>query len=326
MSATVTKVNHIESVHEVLDIEARAILNLKEYLNDQMNDAIELINNSNGRVIVMGMGKSGLIGKKMTATFSSTGTPSLFLHPAEGLHGDLGMVTANDVIIAISNSGETEEIIKTIPSIKRIGAKMIAIVGKESSTLAEKSDVVLSTGNPEEACPLGLAPTTSTTVTLALGDALAIALLKARNFTPDNFALYHPGGSLGKKLLLTVENVVSESKRNPIAKADAYVKDVLFEMTKYGMGAINLVDHHGKLVGILTDGDIRRALSLGSDILEKTVDNLYNPSPITVSKENLAAEALNIMDEKCVNVLPVVDDSGQPIAMVHMHDLTKLGL
>ncbi|MCV9884486.1 KpsF/GutQ family sugar-phosphate isomerase [Metabacillus halosaccharovorans] len=325
-SLTKTESAYLYSVKEVLEIEANAILALKDQIGDEITRAIELILKCHHRVIVTGMGKSGIVGKKIAATLASTGTPSLFLHPAEGLHGDLGMVTEDDVIIAISNSGETDEILKTLPSIKRIGAKMIALVGNKNSTLSDKADITLCIGRAKEACPLGLAPTTSTTLTLALGDAIAIALLKARKFTSENFALFHPGGSLGRKLLLTVEDIIQESKKNPTAPVESDVKEVLFNMTTSGLGAISIIDTSSKLIGILTDGDIRRALTVGEDILNKSVIEFYNPKPITIKPNILAVEALKVMKDNRVNVLPVVDNSGIVVAMIHMHDLTKMGL
>jgi arabinose-5-phosphate isomerase len=320
------KVNVDKIIEEVLDIEARAILDLKTKIKEQINECMDLIINCNGRVVVTGIGKSGLIGKKIAATFASTGTPSFFMHPAEGLHGDLGMVTKNDIVLAISNSGETEEVLKIIPSIKRIGAKMIALVGNSNSTLAEKSDVVISYGTVQEVCPLGLAPTTSTTVTLVIGDALAVALLKARNFKPENFAIFHPGGSLGRKLLLTVADIADENGKNPIAHYKSEMKDVLFKMTEFGLGAISIVDDAGVLIGILTDGDIRRALTKGYHLLGNPINSLYNENPIFVQKDVLAAEALRIMEVHKINVLPIVDENKKPKSMIHIQDLIKMGL
>ncbi|MCF2649123.1 KpsF/GutQ family sugar-phosphate isomerase [Niallia circulans] len=324
-SLTNNGIDYIKSIKEVLDIEANAIFSLKESIGNEVMQAIDLILSCNQRVIVTGMGKSGIIGKKLVATLASTGTPSFFLHPAEGLHGDLGMVTEKDIIIAISNSGETDEIIKILPSIKRIGAKLISIVGSEKSTIAKKSNIVLSIGKVQEACPLGLAPTTSTTLTLALGDAIAVTLLKARKFTPENFALFHPGGSLGRQLLLTVEEIIKDNT-NPTALLNEKIKEVLFRMTASGLGAISIVDSNKKLIGILTDGDIRRALTSGEEILNKEVSHLYNPNPIAIDKDILAAEALKKMEDKRVNVLPIVNSNYQAISMIHMHDLTRLGL
>ncbi|MEK3857192.1 KpsF/GutQ family sugar-phosphate isomerase [Cytobacillus sp. FSL H8-0458] len=315
-----------DSVMEVLEKEAQAILELKEVIGDSINDALNMILQCRGRVVITGIGKSGIIGRKINATMASTGTPSLFLHPSEGLHGDLGMVTKDDVVIAISNSGESDEVLNLIPSIKRIGSKMIAIVKNPLSTLAVKSDIVLTIGNAKEACPLGLAPTTSTTVTLALGDALAIALLKARNFQPEDFAVFHPAGSLGRKLLLTVNDVIQTTRKNPLIMGDATIKEALFLMTAQGLGATSVVDMNDQLVGILTDGDIRRAFALSPDLLSKSVDDLCNREPVVIQGELLASEAFRLMEEKKVNVLPVVDDYYRPIGMIHIHDLMNLGL
>ncbi|WP_345840720.1 KpsF/GutQ family sugar-phosphate isomerase [Bacillus sp. P14.5] len=249
------------------------------------------------------------------------------MHPAEGLHGDLGMVTASDVVLALSNSGESDEVLNILPSIKRIGAKIIAFVGNRHSTLANKSDQILSIGKVKEACPLGLAPTTSTTLTLAVGDAIAVALLKARDFRPENFAIFHPGGSLGKKLLLTVRDIVDDStNKNPTSPQGSKVQEVIFNMTDSGLGASSIVDNNNKLTGILTDGDIRRALTKGIDLFNHSIDGLYNTNPTVISEDILAAEALKIMEENKINVLPVVNDEYEPIAMIHLHDLTKLGL
>ena len=248
------------------------------------------------------------------------------MHPAEGLHGDLGMVTENDVVIAISNSGETEEVLKIIPSIRRIGAKIIAIVGNEFSTIAGRADEVVSYGNVQEACPLGLTPTTSSTLTLVIGDALAIALLKARNFKSENFALFHPGGSLGIKLLLTVEDVIFADRKNPIANHNSQIKEVLFKMTEVGLGAINIINNSGVLIGVLTDGDIRRALAKEENILNERVNSLFNPKPIKIKKDLLAVEALKMMENHKINILPVVNDENRPIGMIHIQDLIKMGL
>ncbi|WP_332695110.1 KpsF/GutQ family sugar-phosphate isomerase [Halalkalibacter lacteus] len=318
--------DYLKCMKEVLEKEAQAILELSNSLGTSMEEAIELILQCKGRVVITGIGKSGIIGRKINATMASTGTPSLFLHPSEGLHGDLGMVTGQDVVIAISNSGESDEVINLIPSIKKIGANMIAIVKNSQSTLATNSNIVLNIGNAKEACPLGLAPTTSTTVTLALGDALAVALLEARQFQPEDFALYHPAGSLGRKLLLTVDNVVKTTRKNPIVFADDTIKDALFQMTAQGMGAATVVDAQGFMVGVLTDGDIRRAFALGDNVLETKVETFCNLSPVVIEGGALAAQALELMEDKKVNVLPVIDEMMKPIAMINLHDLMNLGL
>lgn len=319
-------IDFISDVMEVMETEANAILALKNELNDSINDAIKMILQCKGRVVITGIGKSGIIGRKINATMASTGTPSFFLHPSEGLHGDLGMVMKHDVVIAISNSGESEEVVNLLPSIKKIGSKLISIVRNPNSTLGRKADVVLCIGNAPEACPLGLAPTTSTTVTLALGDALAIALLKARNFGHDDFALFHPAGSLGKKLLLKVDDVISKSQKNPLVYGNATVQEALFQMTAQGLGATSVVDKSNRLIGILTDGDIRRACALSNETLFRFVDDLYNRTPVTISEGSLATEALELMEFHKINVLPVVDSQNCPIGMIHIHDLMSVGL
>lgn len=316
---------HITTVKEVLEEEAQAILKLIEDVDQEVSEVIDLILTCKGRIILTGVGKSGIVGRKITATLASTGTPSLFLHPAEGLHGDLGMVTNSDIVLALSNSGESEEVIKMIPSIKRIGAKLIAFVGNRTSTLGKKADSILCIGKVKEACPLGLVPTTSTTLMLSLGDAIAIALLKARNFSSEHFAVFHPGGSLGKRLLLSVGTIVEVTKRNPISVNTSTVKDIMFIMTESGLGATSIIDHTGKLLGIITDGDIRRMVAKGSNIMDLSVKDLYNKKPITIKQNSLAVEALNIMENLKINVLPVINDQNEPIAMIHLHDITKLG-
>ncbi|WP_018662036.1 KpsF/GutQ family sugar-phosphate isomerase [Heyndrickxia acidiproducens] len=321
-----TEANYVESIREVLETEANEILKLKDRINFRINAVIETILECEGKVVFTGMGKSGVIGRKLASTFASTGTPAFFLHPGEALHGDLGKVTKNDVVLAISNSGETAEILNIIPSIKRIGAKVISIAGSRKSTLAKHSNLTVDIGDIEEACPLGLAPTSTTTVTLALGDAIAVALLKARNFRPENFALFHPGGSLGRRLLLTAGHIVRRKKVNPIATLDTDVKDALFTMTESGVGAVSIVDEKGRLIGILTDGDIRRELIKGNHVLDQKIADLYTKQPVAVQERQLAAEALRIMEDRNFDVLPVVKNGCEPVAMLHIQDLTRLGL
>ena len=280
-----------------------------------------------GRTVITGMGKSGIIGRKMAATLASTGTPSFYLHPAEGIHGDLGMVTEGDVVIALSNSGETGEVLHILPSLRRIGAKLIAMVGNPNSTLAKNSDIVLNVGVTREACPLGLAPTSSTTAALAYGDALA--LLSKRKFTASQFAVFHPGGSLGRKLLLTVEDIMHSGTENPLVKANISVQDALFVITDKGLGAVSVVDDDNKMLGVLTDGDIRRGLSKGVDFLKRPVTELMTASPKTITKEKLAAQALHIMESnrpKPITVLPVVDAENHVIGLLHMTDLVRQGV
>ena len=319
----------IEQAQKVLAVEAQAIERLIPRIDKHFIKAIELLLDCKGRVIVTGMGKSGLVGKKIAATLASTGTPSFFLHPAEGIHGDLGMVTADDVVISLSNSGETTEVVSILPIIKRIGASIIAMCGNSQSTMALNADVFIDVSVAEEACPLGLAPTASTTATLAMGDAIAVVLLSKRKFTPEDFALFHPGGSLGRKLLLTVENVMHSGEDNPIVSAETNVKEALFVMTSKGLGATAVVDQSGCLLGILTDGDIRRGLETGHQFLEESVVNIMTKTPKTITADKLAAAALSIMEKnkpRPITVLPVVDKNNFVIGIVHLTDLLRQGV
>lgn len=313
----------------VLRDEAAAILALVDQLDSGFEKAVQLIENSKGRVVLTGMGKSGHIARKIAATMASTGTPAFFLHPAEGIHGDLGMVTADDVVVAYSNSGETAEVLNILPSLKRIGAKLIAVVGRTESTLARNADAVLNAGVAKEADSLGLAPTSSTTAALALGDALAVTLMERNHFTADNFAVFHPGGALGKKLLLTVEMVMHKGKENPCIGEDSSVKDALFVMTDKGLGAVSVLDGDGKLIGLLTDGDVRRGLNQSEDFLALPVAKAMTVHPQVISTDRLAAESLHIMENHKphpITVLPVTDRDGRAIGMVHITDLLKQGV
>lgn len=319
----------LEQARQVLRMEAEAVLEQVERIDEHFKAAVEMILACPGRTVITGMGKSGIIGRKMAATLASTGTPSFYLHPAEGIHGDLGMVTEGDVVIALSNSGETGEVLHILPSLRRIGAKLIAMVGNPNSTLAKNSDIVLNVCVTREACPLGLAPTSSTTAALAYGDALALALLSKRKFTASQFAVFHPGGSLGRKLLLTVEDIMHSGTENPLVKADISVQDALFVITDKGLGAVSVVDDDNKMLGVLTDGDIRRGLSKGVDFLKRPVTELMTASPKTITKEKLAAQALHIMESnrpKPITVLPVVDAENHVIGLLHMTDLVRQGV
>ena len=319
----------LEVAARVLHDEAEAILKLIDRLDTSFEDAVNLISHSSGRVILTGMGKSGHIAKKVSATMASTGTPSFFLHPAEGIHGDLGMVTAQDVIIAYSNSGETGEILNIIPSVKRIGAKMIAVVGNVNSTLAKNSDVVLYAGAEKEADSLGLAPTSSTTAALALGDALAVTLMEKMHFTADNFAVFHPGGSLGRRLLLTVEMVMHKGDNNPVIFENSSIKDALFAMTDKGLGAVSVIDENYMLQGLMTDGDVRRGLEKGINFLSLPVKEGMTKKPIVITPDKLAAEALHLMEKHVphpITVLPVVDNNGKSVGMIHITDLLRQGV
>ena len=319
----------LKHAQDVLRMEAEAILELVPRVDANFAAAISLILECHGRTVITGMGKSGIIGRKMAATFASTGTPSFYLHPAEGIHGDLGMVTADDVVIALSNSGETGEILNILPSLRRIGAKIIAMVGNANSTLAKNADVVLDVGVKKEACPLGLAPTSSTTAALAYGDAIALALLQKRNFTASQFAVFHPGGSLGRKLLLTVGNIMHGGDENPLVSAETTVQEALFVITDKGLGAVSVIDEAGKMLGVLTDGDIRRGLRKGVDFLQHPVTELMTKSPKYITADKLAAQALHLMESnqpKPITVLPVVDEDMVVIGLLHMTDLVRQGV
>lgn len=319
----------IDTAAQVLRDEAEAILALVGKLDGQFEEAVHLIEAARGRVILTGMGKSGHIARKVAATMASTGTPAFFLHPAEAIHGDLGMVTASDVVIAYSNSGETGEILNILPSIRRIGARLIAVVGKTDSTLARNADAVLDAGVAREAGALGLAPTSSTTAALALGDALAIALMEDQHFTADQFAVFHPGGSLGKRLLLTVDMVMHKSGDNPVIPAGSSVKDALFVMTDKGLGAVNVIGKEGRLEGLLTDGDVRRGLNADSGFLNHRVEEVMTVHPQVITGDRLAAEALHLMEGHLphpITVLPVVDENETAVGMLHVTDLLRQGV
>ena len=314
---------------KVLRMEADAILNLIPRVDGHFDAAVKLIMECPGRVVMTGMGKSGIIAHKISATLASTGTPSFYLHPAEGIHGDLGMVTGDDVVIALSNSGETGEVLNILPSLRRIGAKLIAMVGNPESTLAKNSDVVLNVGVEREACPLGLAPTSSTTAALAFGDALAMALMGKHHFTSKQFAVFHPGGSLGRRLLLTVGDIMHTGDENPVVKGTNTVTEALFVITDKGLGAVSVVDDEDHMIGLLTDGDIRRGLSKGIGFLNRPVTELMTKEPKFITKEKLAAEALHVMEShkpKPITVLPVLDAEKHVIGLLHMTDLVRQGV
>ena len=318
-----------EKAIETLEIEADAVLKLKERIDDEFMAAVQCILDCPARVIVTGMGKSGHIGRKIAATFARTGTPSFFMHPAEAFHGDWGMVTENDVVIAISNSGESSEIVNILPIIRRIGAKIIAMSGRRESQLGKNSDYFIDIGVEKEACPLGLAPTASTTATLAMGDAMAVALMSVRNFTSQDFALFHPGGALGRRLLLKVSNVMHTGEDNPVVSQDKTAKDALFIMTDKGLGAASVVDENGKFVGLITDGIIRRALAKDYKFLDEPVHNIMFENPLMIREDALAASALSVMEKhkpRPVTVLPVVDDEHNPVGIVHLTDLLRQGV
>lgn len=318
-----------EKAVETLEIEAAAVKRLTERIDEEFVAAVNCILACKARVIVTGMGKSGHVGRKIAATLASTGTPSFFLHPAEAFHGDLGMVTEQDVVIAISNSGESSEVVNILPIIRRIGATIIAMSGRRTSQLGQFADYFIDISVEREACPLGLAPTASTTATLAMGDAIAMALMSCRNFTSQDFALFHPGGALGRRLLLTVRNVMHTDGDNPLIHKGKTAKDALFVMTDKGLGAASVVDDDGKFLGLITDGIIRRALAKDNDFLDEPVESIMFTSPLTISPEKMAAQALHVMEQhkpNPVTVLPVIDKENKPIGMVHLTDLLRQGV
>jgi len=312
---------------QVLEIEANAILALIDRLDHRFEQAVALLDRCQGRVVVTGMGKSGIIGRKIAATLASIGVPSLFLHPAEGIHGDLGMVSRGDLVIALSNSGETEELLKILPAIKRLGVPMISLTGNVKSMLAKNSDVVLDVSVKEEACPLDLAPTASTTATLALGDALAMALLEHKGVRPEDFARFHPGGALGKRLLLTVEEVMHGDKAIPTVSPTAPLRDVIVEISSKKLGVTTIVDDSGRLRGVITDGDLRRLLGKGGDdLLDRAAEAVMSPHPKVISRTALAAEAVGLMERHSITVLIVTDAEQRVEGVVHLHDLLKAGV
>ena len=320
------KINVLKRAREVLDIEAEAIRTLKSHLGNSFKEALNLILKTKGRVVVSGMGKTGIIGQKLSATLSSTGTPSLFLHLSEAAHGDLGRVTSDDTVIIISNSGSTEEIKQLLPFLKKIGAKIIALTGKTKSILAKYSDVVLDVSVKKEACPLGLAPTASTTATMAMADALAVCLLELQGFKEKDFAFYHPGGMLGKQLLLKVEDIMRTGKANPVVGEERTVSNVLLKITQARAGAASVVDKKGKLTGIFTDGDLRRHLGTDKNLPKLKIKEIMTRNPLAITEGKLAAEAMRILREKKIDEMPVVDKNHQPIGLLDVQDLLKAGL
>ncbi|MDM7321965.1 MAG: KpsF/GutQ family sugar-phosphate isomerase [Gammaproteobacteria bacterium] len=311
----------------VLDTEAAAINRLNARLDGAFVRACELMLACQGRVVVTGMGKSGHIGGKIAATLASTGTPAFFVHPGEASHGDLGMITRQDVVLALSNSGETPEILAILPIIKRLGVPLIALTGRPQSTLAREAEVHIDVGVDKEACPLGLAPTASTTATLAMGDALAVALLETRGFTAEDFALSHPGGALGRRLLLHVRDIMHSGERLPKVSLGAPLRDALIEITHKGLGITAVVDADGRLAGVFTDGDLRRALDHADvDLRHARIDEFYTPGGKTCPAGLLAAEALGLMERHKINALIVVDEDRRPLGAINMHDLLRAGV
>lgn len=310
----------------VIKTEAEAVASLANRIDSKFADACRLLLKCEGRIIVIGMGKSGHIGKKIAATLASTGSPAFFVHPGEASHGDLGMITRKDMIIALSNSGETSEILTILPLIKRLGIYLITLTGNPSSTLAQSADIDLNVGVTKEACPLGLAPTSSTTAMLAMGDALAIALLEARSFTTEDFAFAHPGGNIGRRLLLRIEDIMRTGDAVPRVFSGTPVSNALVEMTQKGMGMTTIVAPSGTLLGIFTDGDLRRAIDGGVDIHKTIIDTVMHTHCKTITAHILAAEALRIMEAFKITSLLIVDDNNVPYGAIHLHDILRAGI
>jgi arabinose-5-phosphate isomerase len=316
----------IEKGKQVIRIEAQSVAALIDKINESFARAVQIIFEARGRIVITGMGKSGIIARKIVATMNSTGTPSIFLHPSDAVHGDLGMVRGEDVVICISKSGDTQEIRQLIPMFKRIGVPIIAMLGAPNSPIAKEVDVVLDISVAEEACPLDLAPTSSTTATLVMGDALAITLLEKRDFSKEDFAMYHPGGNLGKRLLLKVEELMTSGAHVPKVSLTTSLRDSILEMTTKRLGATCVVDEGGKLRGVITDGDLRRLLQKTTDVSSVTADQVMTRNPKTILLGALAATALQEMEAFSITQLIIVDKDHHPVGMVHLHDLVKAGL
>ncbi|MCX7927754.1 MAG: KpsF/GutQ family sugar-phosphate isomerase [Candidatus Omnitrophica bacterium] len=320
------KKNQIERAKEVLNIEAQAILALKKRLKEEFCKALDLMVSCRGRVVVSGMGKTGIIAQKFSATLASTGTPSLFLHLAEAAHGDLGKVTSDDVVVILSNSGSTQEVRQLLPFLKKIGAKIVALTGNLKSDLAKYSDVVLNVSVKKEACPFNLAPTASTTACLAMCDALAVCLLERKGFKEKDFAFFHPGGALGKRLLLKVSDIMRTGKHNPVVNMEMPVADVLVKITQARAGAASVVDRYGRLVGIFTDGDLRRHLEIDSQLPQRKIKEVMTRNPFVIRYDRLACEALRILEEKKIDEVPVVDKRNRPVGLLDVQDILRAGV
>lgn len=323
---TVTDYDYRASARRTLTLESQAIAALVERLDEAFDHACRLLLACEGRVVVTGMGKSGHVARKIAATLASTGTPAFFVHPGEASHGDMGMITSRDVVLALSNSGETAEVTALLPLLKRMGAPLVSMTGRAGSTLSRHAEAHLDTAVAREACPLDLAPTTSTTAALAMGDALAVALLEARGFTAEDFALSHPGGSLGRRLLLKVEDLMHHGERLPCVTLGSPLRDALLEITRQGLGFTCVIDDTGHLAGIYTDGDLRRTLDHHDDLRRLRVDDVMTHGGKTIRPELLAAEAVRIMEDNRITALAVVDDDGRPVGALHMHDLLVSGV
>jgi arabinose-5-phosphate isomerase len=315
-----------EIVRKELELEAKAIQLVSARLDDSVEKAVELLYKCSGKVIVTGMGKTGIIARKLAATLSSTGTTAIFLHAAEGIHGDLGILNEDDLVVAISYSGNTEELVSIIPFIKFSKIPIIAITGNVDSRLANNSEVVIDCSVPKEFEPFGLVPTASTTVALAMGDAIAVALLKKRNFKESDFARFHPGGTIGKKLIYRVRDLMHEGESNPLVSEGVSMDQVILEMTSKGLGCTGVVNAAGLLTGIVTDGDLRRVLGIPGNLLDRKAEEVMTADPVSVLADTLAVEALTCMEEHKITMLPVVDVDKKPVGMLHMHDLINAGV
>jgi arabinose-5-phosphate isomerase len=325
-NATISKPMVIQSGLRTIALEAQAVAELQHRINDAFTNACETMLACKGRVVVTGMGKSGHIGNKIAATLASTGTPAFFVHPGEASHGDLGMITKNDVVLALSNSGNTAELVTLLPLIKRLDIPLISMTGDDNSALAKAAYANLDVSVLSEACPLNLAPTTSTTVTLVMGDALAIALLESRGFTAEDFAFSHPAGALGRKLLLRVSDIMHADQEVPRVKPETVLQNALLEMTEKGFGMTTIVDDQGRLLGVFTDGDIRRVIDSKTDLSTALIKDVMSSNPKTINQDILAAEALNIMEQSSISAVIVENEDKQPVGVVHMHDILRAGV
>ena len=318
----------LHELRRVIQLEAKTLTHLEEHLTPQFEEAVKMLQACQGKVILLGVGKSGLIANKISATMVSTGTPAVFLHASEGMHGDIGIVAKDDIVLAVGKSGESDELLALLPFIRKIGARIISITATLESTLVRHSDLVLITPIEEEACPLNMAPTCSTTAALVLGDAIAMALMKLRNFQPDDFALFHPGGQLGKRLLLMVRDCMRQGEANPVIDLSQSIRMMLCEMTSKRAGAVSVIDDESRLLGLITDFDIRRILEQGKDFFSMTVAEVMNEKPTFIYDDEKAVNALEFMEkrEKPISVLPVLDRQEKVVGMIHLHDLIARGL
>lgn len=316
----------LERAREFIQLESEAVAGLSSVLDESFEQAVQLILHTRGRVVVTGMGKAGIVAHKIAATLASTGTPALFLHPAEAIHGDLGMITGDDVAIALSNSGATEEVLRLIPSLKHLAVPLIAITSAAGSELARHADVALVMQIAREACPMNLAPTSSTTAMMALGDTIALTLLEARGFTPENYALFHPGGSLGRRLLIKVSDLMHTGDENPVVHTETPLSEAILVMTSRKLASTSVVDNEGRLVGFFSDGDLRRYLVAGSPDMAIPIGRIMTRQPKVATPDMMAVKAMEILSRFKIVELPVVDSENRPIGMIHLHDITRAGI